>query len=610
MNNSQQKIIPMNIAALREAYINKSLTPETVIEHCLHKINNSKASNAWISVLDKVQLSHYIDNLKHKKIEDSPLWGIPFAIKDNINLKDIATTAACPDFAYTPTEHAFVVKQLINAGAIPLGKTNLDQFATGLVGTRSPYGAVTNSFDPNYISGGSSSGSSFAVATGQVSFALGTDTAGSGRVPAALNNIIGTKPSIGLLSCSGVLPACKSLDCVTFFTTTASDAEIILDVAAVYDEQDAFSRKPSFSKQIVSSKFKIGVPKEASLEFFGHPEYLHLFRESCHQLEQAGAELFTIDLEPFLDVAKLLYSGPWVAERYHAVGAFIDDETNKSDATVATIIKGGSVPTAVDMFGGVYQLKRLKKITDEVLATVDAIVMPTTSNHYTIAELANKPIELNSNMGYYTNFVNLLDYSAVAIPAGFTTKGLPFGVTLFADHLQDKFLQQISQRYFSIKSWGMGATGADMPLNHKSTTTSDHYIEVAVCGAHLSNMPLNHQLLDRNAIFIEASSTSANYQFFALAGGPPMRPGLQRVNSNLHSKDPQGACIFIEIWAVPKEHFGSFVAGIPAPLGIGKLETINGRWLSGFICEDYGLQGATDITKFKDWREYINSLND
>lgn len=594
----------MNIDTLRQAYLNKTLSPDTLIMQCLEGIQRTSSSNAWISVLSKEQLSPYLESLHTKNIDDHPLWGIPFAIKDNIDLKGVPTTAACPDFAYTPSEHAFVVQQLINAGAIPMGKTNLDQFATGLVGTRSPYGAVTNAFNPEYISGGSSSGSSFAVATGQVSFALGTDTAGSGRVPAALNNIIGTKPSIGLLSCRGVVPACKSLDCVTFFTTTQDDADTLLDVASVYDSEDTYARVANFSKRKITDHFKVGIPRNEDLVFFGHEEYLTLFRQACSQLEKAGAELVTIDLRIFLKAATLLYNGPWVAERYHAVGSFIEGTTKQCDKTVSTIIKGANTKTAVDTFDGFYQLAAFKKQCDELLASVDTIAMPTTSNHYKISELEENPIELNSNMGYYTNFINLLDYSALAIPAGFTSTQLPFGITLFANKFEDKQLQQISHKYLAVKHWGMGTREITTPLSTKSKgypLSLDGYISVAVCGAHLTGMPLNHQLSERGAILLKASTTSQHYQFYALAGGPPFRPGLKRVN--------RGESIFIEIWAVPTEHFGSFVAGIPAPLGIGKLETIDGDWLSGFICEDYGLEGANNITEYKDWRLYIKSIS-
>jgi allophanate hydrolase len=592
----------MSISALHDAYRQQTLTPEALIDDILLRCEDYASDNLWIQLLSKQQLMAYADTLTNKPIDDHPLWGIPFAIKDNIDLAGVPTTAGCPDYAYTPEQNAFVVEQLINAGAIPIGKTNLDQFATGLVGTRSPYGAVANAIDPEYISGGSSSGSAVAVALALVSFSLGTDTAGSGRVPAAFNNIIGTKPSLGLLSCSGVVPACASLDCVTFFTVTQADANCLLDVAAVYDENYIYSRKPSLSNKMLADSFRIGVPKDEQLEFFGHPEYLQLFKQACEQLKQAGAELITIDTAPLIDAAKLLYQGPWVAERYHAVGEFIDGNVSKADTTVASIIQSGKTPSAVDTFAGLYQLSRCKTQADKVLASVDAIVMPTTSNHYTIEEVNNNPIELNSRLGYYTNFMNLLDYSALAIPAGFTTQHLPFGITLFADALEDKLLQTISERYLRVKSWGMGATGLSMP-EIITSSRGDGYINVAVCGAHLSGMPLNPQLSDRHAILVDSTATAPHYQFYALAGGPPFRPGLKRIN---HGE--QGDAIFVEVWAVPEAYFGTFVAGIPAPLGIGKVELANGDWVTGFICEAYGLVDAKDITHFKDWREYIKSL--
>ncbi len=594
---------PMDILTLRQAYIEKTRSPQQVIEESLASIHANSDANAWISILKPEQLSVYLDALATKDINEYPLWGIPFAIKDNIDLKDIPTTAGCPAYAYTPVENAFVVQQLIDAGAIPVGKTNLDQFATGLVGTRSPYGAVSNAFDPEYISGGSSSGSAFAVATGQVSFALGTDTAGSGRVPAAFNNIIGTKPTRGLLSCRGVVPACRSLDCVTFFTTTPADARSIMDVCSVYDEQDGYSRSPEFTYKAVDQTLTIGIPKEEQLEFFGHPEYLSLFKQACEQLESIGARLVEVDITPFLDAATFLYQGPWVAERYHAVGDFIDQYTDKANPTVASIIQGGKNLSATQTFDGLYKMQKFKQLADKAMSAVDCMVMPTTSHHYTINELNDNPIELNSRLGYYTNFMNLLDYSALAIPAGFTSQGLPFGITLFANAFADKILHRISEKYLSAKNWGVGATGLSMRLPEERSDL-EGYISVAVCGAHLSGMPLNTQLTSRKAVLVQSTTTSPNYQFYALAGGPPFRPGLKRVGA-----DTTGEAIFVEVWAVPEEHFGSFVAGIPAPLGIGKLELVDGSWVTGFICEPYGLDDAQDITHFKDWREYIKSLS-
>ena len=503
-----------------------------------------------------------------------------------------------------------MVQQLINAGAIPLGKTNLDQFATGLVGTRSPYGAVHNAFNPNYISGGSSAGSAYAVAKGQVSFALGTDTAGSGRVPAAFNNIIGTKPSRGLLSCSGVVPACRSLDCVTVFSLTPQDAQTLLAIGSFYDETDSYSRSPKQIGQphveqgLAGRSFNVGVPKQEQLEFFGHTEFPQLFQQACEQLKESGANLIEIDLAPFLEAAKSLYQGPWVAERYHAVGQFISKHREHANEVVANIILGGAAPTAVQTFDGLYQLQALKQKADQVLQQVDCIVTPTAGQHYTQQALEADPVTLNSHLGYYTNFMNLLDYSALAVPAGFTSEDLPFGITLFAPAFHDKKIHGIAERYLTLKNWGMGATGEPMPITQNDSLVVNYgisgYIPVAVCGAHLSGMALNFQLLERKAKLLEATTTAPHYLFYALAGGPPFRPGVKRAEN-------QGQAIDVEVWAVPQDHFGSFVAGIPAPLGIGKVELINGQWVPGFICEPYGIEDAEDITALKSWRTYMKT---
>lgn len=592
--------IDLSIAFLSDAYKKQKLSPEKLIDAVLARCDDYQDYNIWITLLSREQITPWLENLKEKSPDNYPLWGIPFAIKDNIDLIGIPTTAACPGFSRIPEKSAFVVQQLIDAGAIPVGKTNLDQFATGLNGTRSPYGPCKNSFNPEMISGGSSSGSAVAVALGLASFSLGTDTAGSGRIPAAFNNIIGVKPSIGLLSCSGVVPACRSLDCVTFFAATPDDANRVFEVAAACDGKDVYARQLGKSGNLVGKNFTIGIPGPDQLEFFGHPEYPQLFRQACEQLQMAGAEPVTIDASPFIESAGLLYGGPWVAERYHAVGAFIERHRDQVDNAVATIVQSGKVPTAVDVFDGMYQLQSCKKTADAILETVDCIVMPTTTNHYSIETMLANPIDFNTRLGYYTNFMNLLDYCALALPAGFTADHLPFGITLFARALEDKKLQVISEKYLSVQNWGMGATGLPMPTIVSSETMTG-YIPVAVCGAHLTGMPLNFQLTERGAVFLESATTSPRYEFYALADGPPFRPGLKRVEDG-------GEAVYVEVWAVPEEQFGSFVAGIPAPLGIGKLELEDGRSVPGFICEPYGLDDAKDISEFKDWRLYIASL--
>lgn len=575
------------ISELRRAYLNQEKTPEQVMMACLEKIQNDAASNAWISVLAAHELQAYLEQLATKPIADHPLWGIPFAIKDNIDLQGCKTTAACPDYAYEPTESAFVVAQLIKAGAIPLGKTNMDQFATGLVGTRSPYGAVPCIYDDQYISGGSSSGSAYAVASGQVAFSLGTDTAGSGRVPAAFNGLVGVKPTRGLLSCRGVVPACRSLDCVSIFANDLADAHQVLDVAAAFDEQDSYSRPAAFTVK-TGQGFTVGVPSTDEL-YTLHPEYARLFQQACDTLRDRGVNVIEIDFKPFAEAARLLYQGPWVAERYHAVGEFIEHHQDSVDESVATIIRGAKSVTGYSTFDGFYQLQQLKRLADSELAKVDCIMTPTTPTQFTQQEIAANPILNNTELGYYNNFMNLLDYAALAVPAGMTSAGLGFGVTLFAAAHSDWLLQQAAGKLLNESTDYLQPQFAE-PLQ----------IPVAVCGAHLEGMPLNWQLTTRNATLLDKTTTASCYRFYALAGGPPFRPGLERVADGGHAID-------VEVWNVPAHRFGSFVAGIPAPLGIGKLELADGRWVPGFIAEPCGLSDAEEITELKSWRNYMAS---
>ncbi len=436
------------IATLRDAYISRRLTPEQVIEQVLARIEQSDEHHAWIHRLPRETVLASAARLRDSDPESLPLYGIPFAIKDNIDLAGVPTTAACPEYAYTPTQSATVVQLLIDAGAIPIGKTNLDQFATGLVGTRSPYGAGRNSFDPEYIAGGSSSGSAIAVALGQVSFALGTDTAGSGRVPAAFNNLIGMKPTRGLLSTRGVVPACRSLDCVSIFALTAADAAQVLNVAAKFDTEDPFARRSDRPRlgagDIPTTQFRFGVPQPAQLAYFGNTEYPALFAAAVARLQALGGVPVEIDFTPFLETARLLYEGPWVAERYAAIAGFIEKNAEALYPVTRQIIEKGRTVSAVETFRGQYRLEELRRASEAVWATVDVIVTPTAGNHYRIDAVAADPMQLNSNLGYYTNFVNLLDLAAVAVPSGFQTNGLPFGITLLAPAFYDHALLQLA----------------------------------------------------------------------------------------------------------------------------------------------------------------------
>jgi len=520
-----------------------------------------------------------------------PLAGVPFAIKDNIDVAGMPTTAGCPAYSYVPERTATVVQRLLDAGAILIGKTNLDQFATGLVGVRSPYGACSNVFDERYVSGGSSSGSAVAVAKGLVKFALGTDTAGSGRVPAAFNNLVGLKPTRGLLSTAGVVPACRSLDCVSIFASDAAFAERVWRVAQGFDPSDPFSRTARPGEGAapwLPSTFRFGVPSDEDLEFFGDPDNPALYRETIARFEAIGGTCVTIDFAPFREAAALLYSGPWVAERYAAVGEFVDAHVDAVHPVVAQIVHASASKTAAEAYRGLYRLEELKMAAAAQWAGIDVMLLPTAGTIYTTAAVEADPIRLNTNLGYYTNFVNLMDLAAVAVPAGFRRDGLPFGVSLIGPAFSDAALLALASRLV-----GTTLTGGDAP----------GCIHVAVVGAHLTGQPLNKQLTERGARLVQSRRTSPHYRFYALANTTPAKPGLVR--------DPgfDGPGVAVEIWAVPSHHFGSFVAGVPPPLGIGSVQLDTGEWVKGFICEPAAIAGATEITVYGGWTNYLASAN-
>ena len=592
----------LTIAALQRAYRHRELTPAQVIAEIGARCERYSAHNIWITRLSPAQLQPYLDRLQTLSPDSLPLYGIPFAIKDNIDLADVPTTAACAAFSYTPTQSAFAVARLIAAGAIPIGKTNMDQFATGLVGTRSPWGACRNAFDANYISGGSSSGSAVAVALGLVAFALGTDTAGSGRVPAAFNNIVGLKPSKGLISLRGVVPACRSLDSMSIFALSADDANTVLEHAAAYDDGDDYARSNRFDNNarhygLTQGPFRFGVPDAASLNFFGDAAAQALYTRSIAKLQEIGGEKVEIDFAPFIAAARLLYEGPWVAERTVAVESLITQQPAALLPVIRDIIGSARGKSALDAFKAQYQLQHYRAHAQREFARVDFIVTPTAATIYTIDAVQADPLQLNRNLGYYTNFMNLLDCAGVAVPAGFLENGLPWGLTFVAPALHDRKLLSFANRWQQALALPLGALGvAHAPLTQTKVTHAEH-IPVIVCGAHLEGLPLNWQLRERGAALRERTHTAPRYKMYALAGGPPYRPGLIR--------DANGAAIEVEVWAVPKEEFGSFVAAIPAPLAIGKVELSDGRWLSGFVCEAYGIENAEDITSLKGWRAYV-----
>lgn len=440
----------LNIKDLRAKYLSGEVTVKEVISSIFEKIEQTRDSNIWIYTLTEEELSPYLKNLENKNIEDLPLYGIPFAIKDNIDLVNIPTTAACPEFSYTPKKSAFVVEKLIQAGAIPIGKTNLDQFATGLVGTRSPYGACKNSINKEYISGGSSSGSAVSVALSMASFSLGTDTAGSGRVPAAFNNLIGLKATKGVISTSGVVPACRSLDCVTVFAKELDSIKKVFEIANAYDEEDIYSRAYEKNEFEEKAKFSFAIPKKEQLKFFGDEEAKNLFDEAIKKFESLGGKACEIDYEPFNESANLLYSGPWVTERFIAIKEVITKTPQVVEQTVRKIISGGENINAINYFESEYILKKNRKKAEKLFEEFEFMLTPTTGTIYKIEEVNNNPIELNTNLGYYTNYMNLLDLSAIAVPAGFRKNGLPLGVTVVAKNFEEEKLLSYASKYLGV----------------------------------------------------------------------------------------------------------------------------------------------------------------
>ena len=595
--------ISLSIHDLLAHYRRGEWTPAQVLKRCWAAADAARSRNIWVAQSSRDTVMQYALALQGRDPATLPLYGIPFVIKDNIDLAGVPTTAGCPAYSYLPQRSATVVQRLIDAGAIPLGKTNLDQFATGLVGTRSPIGACANSFDARYISGGSSSGSAVAVAAGIASFSLGTDTAGSGRVPAGFNNIVGLKPSLGRLSASGVVPACRSLDTISIFSLTADDALRVLEVAEGFDKDDAYSR-PLKNTPILGHRnggLRFGVPRPEQLQFFGDSEYALCFEQAVETLTRLGATKVVIDFAPFLEAARLLYEGPWVAERYAAVGAFIDSHPDEVFPVTRQIIGGGKTPSAAAAFTAQYRLMDLKRAAQPSWNQVDLILTPTAGTIYTIDAVDADPITLNSNLGFYTNYMNLFDLAGVAVPTGFRSDGMPFGVTLVAPHSTDRDLLAIAARLQRASVQTVGSLRAPMPEAADVTggiLDATSHLAIAVCGAHMSGLPLNHQLTDRGAYLLQSTRSAPAYRLYALPGGPPQRPGMVRV-----ARD--GVSIELEVWAVPLHAVGSFINGIPSPLAIGRIELIGGERVAGFLCESYAVQSEGDISAYAGWRTYL-----
>lgn len=600
----------ITIKELLNRYQSGDLTPKQHIASLMQEIrlgSEGAKDPAWITIATEAkieeQLKHLDQLLADKTIANLPLYGIPFAIKDNIDAAGWETTVACPDFAFHPKKNATVVEKLLNAGAILVGKTNLDQFATGLVGTRSPFGAVPNTFDPSYVSGGSSSGSASVVARGLACFSLGTDTAGSGRIPAAFNNLVGTKPTPGLVSTEGVFPACKSIDCVSIMTLTAADADIVLnvmksnDIDRAQEAQFHPTPKPLFN---FIKPIRIGLP--ISCQFLDDGQYQKAFAKAIENAKGLEVEFVAVDIDPFVKAGKLLYDGPWVSERFAVTEDFLKSNPNSFDVSVKQIIESGASYTAAQGFRAIYQLKDLEIEAKKAWAKCDVIMVPSAPNHPTMEDLKNHPIIKNSELGMYTNYVNLMRLCAVAVPAGFTEKGMPFGVTLLAQEGSDNALLKLAAQWQILFGLPLGKSNTKGSLNELGISAHKYdAMKIAVVGAHLRGMPLHSQLTDRRARLIKACKSSKSYKLFALPNTTPPKPGLVKAKTN-------GAAIDLEVYEMPMAEVGSFLNLIPAPLGLGNIELEDGSWVKGFICEPYAIDGAKDITDLGGWKPYINQL--
>ena len=563
----------------------------------------SASGPAWISPPERIAIEAQLarlDSLLARVGGDPsklPLYGIPFAVKDNIDVEGWETTAACPAFAYAPSKDAHVVKRLRDAGAIVVGKTNLDQFATGLVGTRSPYGEVPNAFRPDVVSGGSSSGSAVVVAQGVVPFALGTDTAGSGRVPAGLNGIVGLKPTRGRFSNSGVVPACRTLDCVSIFARTLDDADLVAGVMEGFDPEDPYSRKSDPSAPLgIPEIFRLGVPRDP--EFFGDEASKAGFRLAVASARSLGAEIVPVDYEPFARLAELLYQGPWVAERWTVVEELHGRDPSAIHPVVRGIVEGAAKFSAADAFRSEYRRAELARAVRTAMSDIDALMVPTAVIAPTIEEVLSDPLGPNSRLGTYTNFANFADLCALSLPAGMRVDGVPFGVTFLAPAWHDRKLSALGRRWSRLFD-------SRLPVDDATSRPAPpDSVRLAVVGAHLTGMPLNHQLVSRGASFVERTTTSGGYRLHAIPGTVPPKPGLERI-----APGATGNAIEVELWDVPLGLFGSFVAEVPPPLGIGSVELSDGRVVKGFLCEGCALGNAHDITAFGGWRSYLASLS-
>jgi len=591
--------MPFTLSALRAAYADGT-SPADVIRDVYRRIAdvNDPAIFIHLRAMEEVIAEAEAQSGAGGGL---PLAGVPFAVKDNIDVAGCPTTAACAAYLYWPEQDAFVVGRLRQAGAIVIGKTNLDQFATGLVGVRSPYGVPRNAVDPDIVPGGSSSGSAVAVARRLVAFSLGTDTAGSGRVPAALNDIVGLKPSLGALSATGVVPACRTLDTVSIFAPSPEDAHAVYEMAAAYDPTDAYARAMDLSPLRPPERgTAIGVPTKETREFFGDTLQSAAFDAALDRLREIGLAVVELDFSPFFAVAAMLYEGAWVAERLTVVEELMRRDPDALHPTTAGIIGAARHLTASDAFRGIYRLAELKRAVQQALGGIDLLAVPTIPTFYTCEDLRADPFGPNARLGTYTNFVNLLDFCGLAFPTAPRSDGRPGSLTLLGRSGMDGVLAGLARAYrdrtpLPVKTLPAKTlalkTGPAVPASSDS-------LSLAVCGAHMSGMPLNDDLRRLGARFVGATRTASHYRLFALTDFEPARPGLLRTRD--------GVAVEVEIWELPKAAVGGFLAGIAAPLGLGVVELEDGRSCHGFLVEAAATEGAEDISAFGGWRAYLD----